>query len=241
LINRAGLKDCSDRKDIDIFFIFGIIGKQYSTDFNMYRKNFEAFLRDLSSSRPVPGGGSVAALGAACGIGLLIMVGKLSFDKDQEKGKSIRKSLNLLKSSLRRLQEFIDEDALSYNRVIKAYKLPGNTAANKQKRCRSIQKSLKAAVKISFLISEESYKAVRLAPIIALESKKSLLPDVEIGVSFLDIAFNSSVLNFKQNLKQLKPEARSKGLNKKISQFQKDIKRLKDRAYCNIAKVQKNK
>ena len=105
------------------------------------------FIDRIASNEPVPGGGSVAALGAAVAAGLVEMVANLTIGKKgYETAESEMKGLiEKIRPLRRKLTEDIDNDSNAYNRVFSAFKLSKTTEEEKQKRQEAIQAGLKHA------------------------------------------------------------------------------------------------
>src|SRR5919202_4250965 len=110
--------------------------------------DIDAFLEELSSAAPVPGGGSVAALETSIAAALLAMVanltiGKKRYEQVQDDIVHIRERALMLQRDARSL---VDEDAQAYSRVSEAMALPKATELEKGERSRQIQDALKQAV-----------------------------------------------------------------------------------------------
>ncbi len=131
----------------------------------------ENFVREVASSTPAPGGGSVAALAGAQGAGLLSMYCHLS--QNREKLGDVVDRLQQAGEEARfiklKLLEAIDEDTLAFNQVMEAYRLPKMNEAEKAARKEAIQqaavnaaevplKTARGALKILALIAEAAGK-----------------------------------------------------------------------------------
>lgn len=100
---------------------------------NMSLKEFNS---KLSSDSPTPGGGSVAGLSAALGASLASMVVNLTKEGDLDKYQDI------LDDHIKFALELIDKDALSFNKVMDAFKMEKETDAQIEKRKKAIQSAL---------------------------------------------------------------------------------------------------
>lgn len=108
------------------------------------------YLRELSSARPTPGGGSAAAFCGALGAALTAMVAGLT--AQGEKFRAVRPQME---ETRRRADSLADlflrlaqEDAHSYLKVSAAWKLPQSTEAQKKTRDAALQEALKAATQV---------------------------------------------------------------------------------------------
>lgn len=109
-----------------------------------------AFLDELKSDSPAPGGGSISALAGALGAGLSMMVSGLT--EGNAKYESAQSELVLLKPQLegciQRLTTCVDEDTAMFNKVMDAYRLPKSTDEEKAQRSAAIQLALKGAAEL---------------------------------------------------------------------------------------------
>jgi methenyltetrahydrofolate cyclohydrolase len=177
----------------------------------------ENFVREVASSSPAPGGGSVAALAGAQGAGLLSMYCNLSQNRDklgdvvehlQQAGEEAR----FLKV---KLLEAIDEDTLAFNQVMEAYRQPKGTKTEKSERNKAIQlaavnaaevplKTARGALKILAIISEVAGKgnpaAVTDLGVANLQALAGL-----IGACY-NVLINLSMITAEQKVKELKKE-----------------------------------
>jgi formiminotetrahydrofolate cyclodeaminase len=104
-----------------------------------------AFSNDLSSDRPVPGGGSAAAYAGALGAALAAMVLRISAKKSPTPLDEPLRQLDDLRADFLRL---VDDDSAAFARVAEAYKMPRATDAEKAARKRRIQAGLLGAARV---------------------------------------------------------------------------------------------
>ena len=88
------------------------------------------FLKELGSSSPAPGGGSVSALAGANGCALVSMVGNLTVTKkkfkalEESQKKEFEESLKVFTNSKECFIDLVDKDTEAFNDLMLAYKLP---------------------------------------------------------------------------------------------------------------------
>jgi formiminotetrahydrofolate cyclodeaminase len=168
--------------------------------------SIKAYLDDLASRKPTPGGGSAAALVSATGVGLMEMVANFTIGK--EKYKVVEEEMkNVLSSSMairQRLSELVDEDTRVYSKVSSAYKLPKDTQEERCKREEAIQDALKVALGVPFDICRLSYEAMKMCPRLCEKGNEGLISDVGVAVLFLEAGFHSGMLNVQINLNGIK-------------------------------------
>ena len=140
---------------------------------------------------PVPGGGSAAALVAATGVALILMVANYSVGKTKSKNIETRLR-NIIKKGTalrRRLIALVDLDAQTYMDVVRsrqAYGKAGKTA-------------LRKAVQVSREVCRLCYKAIELTPFLVEKGNKNLISDIEVAAEMMLAAFNSAMSNVEAN------------------------------------------
>ena len=94
------------------------------------------FLEKTASGTPVPGGGSVSALSAALGASLAEMVANLTIGKKgYEAADAEMKDIGAKLQDLRKkLALEVDKDSDAYRGVLEAFRLPKDTAEEKEQR-----------------------------------------------------------------------------------------------------------
>jgi methenyltetrahydrofolate cyclohydrolase len=185
-------------------------------------KSIRIYLKDLASRRPVPGGGSSAAIMGALGCGLISMVAHFTLSDKGINGYKNRTRRVLKKSEFlcEKLTLLIDKDIRAYEKLSKAFKKQNSIAMG-------LQSALKGAIITPCRICDYSHQAAGLALEISYVGKKSILSDVIVAIHALDAAFESGFVNIKVNIKYLKDKAYAVEKNRKYMSLQRDMKNLK--------------
>lgn len=195
----------------------------------MYRKtSLQEYIDELAARKPVPGGGSAAALCGALGTALLEMVcnftvGKIAY-------KSVEPDIKAALASLKRLRQkfvvLINEDARVYLKISRAFKRDK----------KNIDKSLKDGYYVSEQMCEMCVNAMRVALNLSQEGNVNLTTDVGCGAELLRASFNAGIFNAEINLRGLKDKRFIKNKRFHIGQLEKEITVIYKNA---IAKVRK--
>ena len=162
-------------------------------------KPLREYLDDLAAKKPVPGGGSVAALTAANGTSLMSMVanytiGKPEYIDIEGKIEGILQETQKLGSELRAL---IDGDIDAYRKLSTALKgLVGDDA--------KLAKLYKNAIEPPFKVCEITGKCMKLCRVLAECGNKNLVTDTAIAAILFEAAFFSAKFNVYVNLKYIK-------------------------------------
>lgn len=176
------------------------------------------FLDRLAARTPTPGGGSAGALAGGMGTSLGLMV--LRFSKLEESAPFERK-LEEIRQSLTRL---IDEDAMAYDKVSAAFKLPKTQEAEKQIRSQAIQEATRFAAQTPLNGMKLVHEGLTVIKAFAPECNKNLISDLASAVILLHSAGLMMGHNVTINVKSLKDPGT---LGEEASRLQSDIDRLK--------------
>lgn len=181
------------------------------------------FLEKLSSSEPIPGGGSIAGLSAAIGSALSSMVFSLTLGKkvynelcgaDKEK---FNFAYEESKKCVSRFTELMNEDASVFNRFIKVFSMPKQTEEEKLNREKAINEGYQEALQVPMKVLEESSKVYDFILIASQFGNKSVISDAAVAAIMLHAAVESSIINVKINLSGIKDETSKKEIIDKCS------------------------
>jgi formiminotetrahydrofolate cyclodeaminase len=142
-----------------------------------------AFVDELSSESPAPGGGSVAALCGSLSAALSSMVanlthGKKGFEKYNEamdniavKGQSLKKSFI----------DAIDDDTKAFNKIGVARRMPKDSDENKAIRDKAIEEANVEATMVPLMVLARALEAVQLAELVAEKGNPNTLSDAGVA------------------------------------------------------------
>jgi formiminotetrahydrofolate cyclodeaminase len=172
-------------------------------------KSLDDFLAELASAEPVPGGGSVAALGGALAAALVAMVCQLTIGKKGYESASteLETILPRAESLQYELRELMQADSSAYARVMDAYKLPKGTDAEKLARGRAIQHALKHASDVPLTVAERCAEVLTLERVVAQKGNKNAASDAGVGALMAEAGLRGAALNVSINLSAIKDEA----------------------------------
>jgi formiminotetrahydrofolate cyclodeaminase len=158
------------------------------------------FLRKLSSDTPTPGGGSASALAGALSASLVSMTAGLSLKKGRlrkEALKGIRKEALAIQ---RRLLRAVDEDAKSYEAVLKAFRLPKNTEKERLVRTKATQKAYRKATIIPQLVCQHAILLLKDSRTLISKGNPNAISDAGVAAFLADAALAGGLLNIGVNL-----------------------------------------
>jgi formiminotetrahydrofolate cyclodeaminase len=172
------------------------------------------YLKELSERRMTPGGGSAAALTAALGVGLNLMVINYSIKKDapEETRRGFTGKRQQQEESLECLSSLVNEDCRAFEELMGAL-------SDK----RDAQKEFCAAGAVPMKICRECHVSMDIAFQLIKDSNRNLVTDVGCAAHILKAAFNSARLNVEINLKQITDSAFVEDAEKTLRNMSKDI------------------
>jgi formiminotetrahydrofolate cyclodeaminase len=166
------------------------------------------FLNALRSPDPTPGGGSAAALAGAAGASLLAMVSALPkpraaspADLDRLKNAGERCT-----AAAERLESLIDRDAVAYDAVMAAYRLPKGSDDERRVRSERIQGAMRGAIDVPLEVMRTCGDALIEAASVAALGNANAASDVEVGIALLAAGLEGARANVEINLGTVKDE-----------------------------------
>jgi formiminotetrahydrofolate cyclodeaminase len=168
-----------------------------------------AFLDELASSAPAPGGGSAAALAGAIGAALVSMVANLTVGKKDyvHVQDDIQRLLGQSEALRRRCQELLEADVAAYTEVSKAGKMPRDTEEQKAVRSAAMQKALKNATAVPMELAEVCVAILKLCPEATEKGNVRAVSDVGVAALMAEAGVRAAALNVLINLGSIKDEA----------------------------------
>ena len=164
------------------------------------------FLSRTASSDPVPGGGSVSALGAAMAAALSEMVASITIGRKgfETYEKEMLEIVQQARSLRKKLVEDIDRDSDAYSQVLAAFRLSNDTEEHKNERSQAVQDGLKQAALIPLGVAKDASELLDLAGKAVAMGNKNAVTDAAVAAMMARTAILGALLNVKINLKSIK-------------------------------------
>ena len=189
------------------------------------------YLDLLKSDAPAPGGGSVSALSAAQGVGLVAMVADLTIGR--EKYAEYEQVCKEAKEEALKLYEAlvaaIDEDTEAFNKVSAAYKMPKDTDDQKAARSAAIRKANVGATQVPYETIKLCLAGLKVTETMVGKSNPNAASDLGVAALNLMAGIRGAWLNVKINLPGIKDEAAK-------AQFEKGAEMV-DEAYVLASRI----
>jgi len=162
--------------------------------------DIKRFLEKLSSAAPTPGGGSASALAGTLSASLILMTAGLSLKKGKMKERELRGIKKAVSGIQKRLFRAIEEDAKSYEAVLKAFHLPKDTEKERIVRSKAIRQAYRKATITPQLVCQQSIKLLEYSNTLILKGNPNALSDVGVAAFLADTAVKGGLLNIGINL-----------------------------------------
>ena len=162
-------------------------------------------LERLSTSAPIPGGGSAAALAGAMGAALVHMVVELTAGRPA--AAEHEASLDALRADAARLRdellELAEVDALAYEGVVMARRLPRDSDAERAEREERIAAATRDATLAPLRTARAGATILELAERLAPIGNRNAITDAGVGGMLAATAIRGAALNVLINLPSL--------------------------------------
>ena len=166
----------------------------------------DAFLEELASDSPAPGGGSVAAVLGSMSAGLVCMVCRLTIGKKgYEKAESLM-SETLVKADVIKgsLIALIDEDSEAFKQVMMAFKMPKDTPSEKEDRSNAIQAGFKNATEIPLTVAQNCLDLLEWIQVIVDKANSNTISDLGVAAQTAYAGVEGAIMNVRINLPSIK-------------------------------------
>ena len=189
------------------------------------QQSIEAYLSDLASRSPTPGGGAAAAITGAQGVALLAMVCNLTLGKEKFSpvGPEVRTILEKLEKHRSTMLDLAQQDVDVFQAVRAAYQRPKAMPDDLESRKEVIQASLKAASEVPCQLVGVCAEALSLTSIVRKIGNPSVLSDVTVGEHLLVAALLSADANVEANLVSIDDVAFCQSKRSFVSKVRKDL------------------
>ncbi len=194
-----------------------------------------AFVDEVSSDSPAPGGGSVAALAGSLAAALSAMVANLTVGKkgyesvwDAMSGMAVR--AQAVKLALVRA---VDADTNAFNAVMDAMKLPKATPAEKAARDEALQAGYKSAIEVPLATAEACVEALELA-LLAVEGNRNSASDAGVAALMAKAGVHGAALNVLINLGSVTDPAYAASMKASVARLRTHADTLCSRALTAV-------
>jgi len=167
------------------------------------RAGVEPFVEQLAAPTATPGGGSASAAAAAMAAGLAQMVAAMSRGKKAylQYEKELSEAIARLSELREEMKAAIDEDAASYNAVVKAFK--DSKAMEPKAGEKAITEASKGATAVPMRVAERAKEIEQLAEKLRAVTNPKMASDLTVAVALAKAAMTGALANVEINLEGL--------------------------------------
>ncbi len=184
------------------------------------------FLEKLSSAAPTPGGGSASALAGALSASLIAMTAGLSSKKGALGQKEVREIRKKGLTIQKRLFRAIEEDARSYEAVLRAFRLPKGTERERLIRTKAIQKAYQGATNAPQLVCRHSIQLLEYSKVLIQKGNPNAISDAGVAAYLADTALKGGMLNIGINLGPIRDQGFRKNMGLLVGKLEKKRREL---------------
>ena len=159
------------------------------------------FLDALASGNPTPGGGSASAYAGAAAAALVAMVARLTIGKKRYVAVEENMQSVLLQAEALRiaLTQAVDQDALAFQAVMAALKLPKSTPQEEEARATEIVRATLGAIQVPLQVARMAVRTLELAKEVIALGNLNAISDGGSGAALARAALNGAGLNVRIN------------------------------------------
>lgn len=176
----------------------------------MNELTIESYLTELGKKEGTPGGGSAAAYIGSMSAALIRMVADIQKDKKKyaDYSAEIKQVLDQAQTARMFFEQLAKDDAVAFEPVLMAYKLPKDTSEEKEIRQEEIEKAIKGAAQPPLTMLDKSHELIDLLEqLTRMKMSGTIVNDLMVAALFIKTVLESAVLNVTINTKLLSDEA----------------------------------
>ena len=173
------------------------------------KQKIESFVQNINSAKPMPGGGSAAAIcgamaAALAGMSAHMTVGKKKYAAVEERMQEIITATGALQAEM---LDMAQEDADMYSLVLQAYKLPNTTTEEAEVRKQALEEASKTAVAASLKVTDACVRIMKLAYTTVTEGNRMMVTDGSASALLARACQQVAAYNVRINLGGIKDKA----------------------------------
>lgn len=192
------------------------------------------FIEALASAAPVPGGGGVSATVGAFAAALGSMVANLTIGKKKYEAyeETVKDSLQTLGVLQKNLIALTDADAVAFEPLSNAYRLPKNTPEEIAYRDEVMEAGLLEASSVPLDIMTTVLQVMEQLDILLGKTSVLAISDIGVGGLLAQAALESAALNVYINTKLMKNRAQAEEMNHQAAAMIQTGAALKEKIYA---------
>jgi len=187
-----------------------------------------AFIEDLASGNPTPGGGSAAAFSAAEAAGLVAMVGRVTIGKKSYAAveAQMREMIEKADDLRANLTSAVEEDAAAFNSLMQALRLPKANDEEKMRRENAMEEATLQAAMVPHRVAGWALEVLRLSREAVELGNLNAISDGASASYLAAAAIKSAGMNVKINRSALKNPSAADGLMADLAAYAQEMNEI---------------
>ena len=179
-----------------------------------------AFLKVMDPADDSTGGGTASAVAGAMGAGLAGMVARVSRGKPDMEPDEFYEEIDARARKLQReLMAGAERDSVAFEAVMRAYRSPKETDAQKAARSEAIQDAMEGATEVPLLNAERCVEVLELIVRLTPRHNVNASSDLDVGRRLAGAALEGCIDNVEINLGSLKREAARDAYTRRLAEL----------------------
>lgn len=164
------------------------------------------YVKDLSSTKSMPGGGAAAGLTLVQGVALILKVCNLTYGKAkyEEHMCLVKEVASKCEFLIKDIYDLIDEDVETFKQIENVFKMPNITDDEKSKRKSAMEKACIACLSAPKKMIEKAKVGIEIGKSIIGKSNASASSDVIVGIELMKAGAIGAYQNVEINRKSIK-------------------------------------
>jgi formiminotetrahydrofolate cyclodeaminase len=200
------------------------------------QRTLAAFLEELGSSAPAPGGGAATALVGALASSLAEMVARLTVGKPKFASveAAMVESIAQAQAAREDLLALVAQDEAAFALVAAAYRQPKATDEEKARREDAIQSALADAMRPPLRMMERVCDVLSLASEVATSGNRTVVSDAGCAALFGEAAVRAAALNVLANVVLLRDDALAGEARATVARLEEQAQALRERTMAAV-------
>ncbi len=195
-----------------------------------------SLLDRLADANPTPGGGSAAARAGAMAAALVAMVGRLTVGKKryaevEGRVQEVIQNADVLRTDL---EAAVSEDALAFDGVMAAIRMPKATDSEKAARSEALESATVRAGEVPLKVASSAVEVLKLASEISEIGNTNALSDAGVAANLAKASLHSAGLNVKVNASGLSDGTLTKQWMDDLEKLEHEAKGYLDRIHSHL-------
>lgn len=200
-----------------------------------FDQTIRTFLEEAGAAVPTPGGGSVAALAGALGAAMVSMTaGFTKGEKFAEAEAIMMAGMSRMKAAIRDCEDLLEADIASFNRYMRAVRLPKASDEDKLARVHALHEAALQAIEVPLRLMGVCRDALATAEALAGAANPNVISDLGIGALLFEAAAQSAYLTVEINLASLKDEAARMDYSSAADELRTECAAMKERTIAIV-------